>query len=288
MTTVIMRSQKTWPCHSTLWDHGANRPVSQFTHLQNSEARTRWFLFLKLINWKRVCVRKSGGGCGQGGKGRKEMERENAKQTEPNVESATGPDSTTSRSWPALNQVRRSPDPTTQAPRQMVFKSTLSLRIWRAHIYVDSALYNSPWWRPQRRQTWKTPSGWEGHCLAVFPSFRHTWRWLGIKVCLPWKWMPPFEVERFIKWGPFSFPQAWPKQPAIHLHLTFLLQFGIHGPAPLGALSASTNLGLSCHVSGILESEVVPDPCSLLCSPKCILSLLFSLKNKHPGPQPAA
>lgn len=108
------------------------------------------------------------------------------------------------------------------------------------------------------------------------------------KFCLPWKWMPPSEVERFIKWGPFSSPQAWPKQPAIRLHLTFLLQYGIHDPAPLGALSASTNLGLSCHVSGILESEVVPDPCSLLCSPKCILSLLFSLKNKHTGPQPAA
>lgn len=59
-------------------------------------------------------------------------------------------------------------------------------------------------------------------------------------------------------------------------------------PEPSRALSASTNLGLSCHVSGILECEVAPDPCSLPCSPKCILSLLSSLKNKRPGPQPVA
>lgn len=58
-------------------------------------------------------------------------------------------------------------------------------------------------------------------------------------------------------------------------------------PAASGVLSASTNFGLSCQVSGILQCEVVPDPCSLPCSAKCILSLLSSLKNKRPGPQPA-
>lgn len=99
-------------------------------------------------------------------------------------------------------------------------------------------------------------------------------------VYLSWKCMPPFDVERFfIKWGPLLFPQAWPKHPSIHQQCGF---------DDSSTISTSTTFGLSCHVSGILECEVVPDACSLPCSLKHILSLLSSLKNKSPGPQPAA
>lgn len=138
-----------------------------------------------------------------------------------------------------------------------------------------------------QRQTCKdmicTSFCWQCHCLAVFPNFHHRLLWLGIKFLSFFKCVPLFDVSRFLdRWGSVPHAQALLKHLSIDLHSVCLVRpWCSWHPTPSGALSTRTMLAcpaMSWEFYNI--AKFLP--------PKWIPSPLFSLKNKHPGPQPAA
>lgn len=90
-------------------------------------------------------------------------------------------------------------------------------------------------------------------------------------------------LEVFRPVGHTPFAQTC-KNPYIHLHFTCPLQPCFGGTNTMWRSLYKDYVGLNCHVSGIVEGGVIPDPWSLPRSLKWTFSPHSSLKNKHPGP----
>lgn len=85
--------------------------------------------------------------------------------------------------------------------------------------------------------------------------------------------------------GAHSFCTGLAQRPYIHLHFTCPLQPCFGGTNTIWRSLYKDYMGLSCHVSGMVEGGVIPGSWILPSSIKWTFSPHSSLKNKRPGPR---